>query len=177
MGPDAFAERGLAELLNIDEVKMLEVQQIFDQSRMSMKMISAKGSAATRNLMSKNADGGSDYEKHLERLKTDPAYRKQVDEIRTSYHAMQTQHDKSVMEKILSVLTRRQRETYARLIGEPFDMNKLLPTLPGGPTPPAKPTTSGTDTKDAATASDSKSSKVDPQTPIPKTLRERRRNP
>ena len=140
-------------------------------------IISAKGSAATRNLIPKKADGENDFEKYKERLTNDAAFRKQVDEIRTSYHAMQTQHDQSVMEKILSVLTRRQRETYARLISEPFDMNKLLPSLPGGPTTPVKPTTSGTDTKDAATASDSKSSKVDPQSPIPKTLRERRRNP
>ena len=128
-GPSAFADPTLARILNLDDAKFEEIQGVLQgQTLQSQKLLmeernSVKNSRDPR--YPRNTDGSIDAKKYSELLKTSPEFRKLVENRRADFDARSRRNEDQSLDAILKLLTRKQRESYVKLLGEPFDRDKF----------------------------------------------------
>ena len=121
-GPAAFIRPDVIRSLNLDEEQVAGIQGILDGLGDARRQLKDARKAADE---ARKAAGDPEPEPDAEKTRKDSEKR----ELRQSVGRL----NQGVMSRISALLTRRQREAFRKLSGEPFDFAKIGAKSGGGP--------------------------------------------
>jgi hypothetical protein len=116
-GTAALTRPDVQERLNMDPAQIELIKQAIDEGRQEIERFvgvpPALGRAVTADPQRK---GG---------VKVDPAYKDQLRDALQKRSVMAQKARESIDQRIFKLLTKRQRETFRKMLGEPVDLAKL----------------------------------------------------
>ena len=130
-GIQAFATPELAKKLNIGEEKFAEIQQTLAEMGEARRGVFGK-MGETMAKFAGNPNGGRPDRAQMQALFQDPKFQAEMAKTRKQMDTATTSLETQTKAKIGRSLTKKQRDAYTKMLGEPFDLTKLTRGT-GGP--------------------------------------------
>ncbi len=138
-GPDALTRPDMIEKLNMTDEQVEQIRELSNEQRQANRAVQKSQGEFFRKMMPPPADGGQNAAngqngnrrggrgggfdpEAMKKAMEDPANQKQMEEFREERSKIESQFSATVYNKVLYP---RQRTTYKKMLGAPFDQSKM----------------------------------------------------